>query len=188
VELLPAPEPIGLLALMLLQESRRRARTSATGDLILLENQDRSLWNSQLIAEGRALVFRALSTRRFGSYTLQASIAAVHSEAGAASTTDWPQIVALYDALYAINPSPVIELNRAVAIAMRDGPAEGLRGIDAIFARGELSGYHLAHAARADLCRRLGLLTEARKSYERALALTTQETERRFLAGRLSEC
>jgi RNA polymerase sigma-70 factor (ECF subfamily) len=187
LELLPEPEVMGLLALMLLQESRRAARTSRTGELILLENQDRSLWNREQIAEGVALVERALSSRRFGPYTLQAAIAAVHSDASNAASTDWPQIVALYSLLARAEPSPVIELNRAVAVAMRDGPESGLALIDAIFARGELTDYHLAHSARADLCRRLGRKIEARFSYERALALTQQEPERRFLEKRLRE-
>ena len=172
---------------MLLQESRRPARTSPTGELILLENQDRSLWNREHIAEGVALVERALSSRRFGPYTLQAAIAAVHSEAANAASTDWPQIVALYSVLARAEPSPIVELNRAVAVAMRDGPEAGLALIDAIFARGELTDYHLAHSARADLCRRLGRKAEARSSYERALELTCQEPERRFLQRRLEE-
>jgi RNA polymerase sigma-70 factor (ECF subfamily) len=187
LELLPEPEVMGLLALMLLQESRRVARTSPTGELILLENQDRSLWNREQIAEGVALVERALLSRRFGPYTLQAAIAAVHSEASDAAATDWPQIVALYSVLARTEPSPVVELNRAVAVAMRDGPEAGLALIDAILARGELTDYQLAHAARADLCRRLGRKTEARASYERALALTQLEPERRFLERRLGE-
>jgi RNA polymerase sigma-70 factor, ECF subfamily len=187
VELLPEPEVMGLLALMLLQESRRVARTSPVGDLILLEDQDRSLWNRDLIAEGKALVTRALSSRRFGPYTLQASIAAVHADAPDAAATDWAQIAALYDALLRMESSPVVELNRAVAVAMRDGPEAGLALIDAILARGDLADYHLAHAARADLCRRSGRTAEARASYERALALTRQEPERRFLKRRLAE-
>jgi len=187
VELLPEPEVVGLLALMLLQESRRLARTSPAGDLILLEDQDRSLWNRDHIAEGLALVERALLSRRFGTYTLQAAIAAVHAEASNAATTDWAQIVGLYDVLARAEPSPVVELNRAVAVAMRDGPEAGLALIDAILARGDLADYHLAHAARADLCRRLGKAAEARASYERAAALTQQEPERRFLEGRLRE-
>jgi len=173
VELLPEPEAVGLLALMLLQESRRSARSSPTGELILLDAQDRSLWNREQIAEGSALVERALSSRRFGPYTLQA--------------TDWTQIVGLYDVLVRAAPSPVVELNRAVAVAMRDGPAAGLALIDAILARGDLPDYHLAHSARADFCRRLGRMAEARTSYERALALTRQEPERRFLERRLAE-
>ncbi len=187
IELLPEPEAIGLLALMLLQESRRVARTSPTGDLILLDDQDRSLWNRDQIAEGLALVERALSSRRFGPYTLQAAIAAVHAEAPSAAATDWTQIVGLYDVLARGVPSPVVELNRAVAIAMRDGPAAGLALIDAILARGDLEDYHLAHSARADLCRRLGKNAEARASYQRALALVRQEPERRFLERRLAE-
>ncbi|HTI71682.1 MAG TPA: DUF6596 domain-containing protein, partial [Candidatus Limnocylindria bacterium] len=187
MELLPEPEVMGLLALMLLQESRRPARTSPSGELILLENQDRSLWNRGQIAEGVALVERALLSRRFGPYTLQAAIAAVHSEAFEAAVTDWPQIVALYNLLARAEPSLIVELNRAVAVAMRDGPAAGLALIDALLARGELTDYHLAHSARADLCRRLGRTPEARASYERALALTRLEPERRFLEKRLRE-
>ena len=187
VELLPEPEAMGLLALMLLHESRRAARASPTGDLILLEDQDRSLWNRESIAEGTVLVERALSSRRIGPYTLQAAIAAVHAEARSAAATDWTQIVGLYDVLTRAEPSPVVELNRAVAVAMRDGSAAGLALIDAILARGELSDYRLAHAARADLCRRLGRTAEARASYERALALTRQEPERRFIERRLAE-
>jgi RNA polymerase sigma-70 factor, ECF subfamily len=187
VELLPEPEAQGLLALMLLHESRRTARTSPSGDLILLEDQDRSLWHRDQIAEGIALVEQALSSRRFGPYSLQAAISAVHAEAPAAAATDWAQIVGLYDALVEVEPSPVVELNRAVAVAMHDGPEAGLRLVDAILARGDLSDYRLAHAARADLCRRLGRAAEARSSYERALALTQQEPERRFLERRLSE-
>jgi RNA polymerase sigma-70 factor (ECF subfamily) len=187
VELLPEPEVVGLLALMLLQESRRVARTSPTGDLILLEDQDRSLWNRDQIAEGKALVERAVSTRRFGPYTLQAAIAALHAEARNAAATDWTQIAALYDVLARAEPSPVVDLNRAVAVAMRDGPEAGLALIDAILARGELADYHLAHSARADLCRRLGRTAEARTSYEQALGLTRQEPERRFLERRLRE-
>jgi len=187
VELLPEPEALGLLALMLLQESRRAARTSASGDLILLEDQDRSLWNRDQIAEGLTRVEQALASRRFGPYTLQAAIAAVHAEAATAAATDWAQIVGLYDVLQRVEPSPVIELNRAVAVTMRDGPAAGLVLVDAILARGELADYRLAHAARADLCRRLGKTADARASYERALALTRQEPERRFLERRLAE-
>ena len=187
VELLPEPEAIGLLALMLLHESRRAARASATGDLILLEEQDRSLWDRDMIAEGTALVERALATRRMGPYTLQAAISAVHAEATRADATDWAQIVGLYDALARVEPSPVVELNRAVAVAMRDGPEAGLSLIDEILARGDLADYRLAHAARADLCRRLGRTAEARTSYERALALTRQEPERRFLERRLAQ-
>jgi RNA polymerase sigma-70 factor (ECF subfamily) len=185
--LLPEPEVMGLLALMLLQESRRIARVSPAGDLILLENQDRSLWNRDQIAEGKNLVERALSSRRFGPYTLQAAIAAVHSQAADAAATDWPQIVGLYSLLARAEPSPVVELNRAVAVAMRDGPLAGLELIDAIFARGDLKDYHLAHSARAELSRRLGRMADAQASYERALALTRQEPERRFLEGRLQE-
>jgi RNA polymerase sigma-70 factor, ECF subfamily len=187
IDLLPEPEAIGLLALMLLQDSRRAARTSSTGDLILLEDQDRSLWNRAQIIEGSALVERALSSGRVGPYTFQAAIAAVHAEAPQPAATDWAQIVSLYDVLMRANPSPVVELNRAVAVAMRDGPMAGLTLIDAIHARGELANYHLAHAARADLCRRLGRTAEARSSYERALTLTQQEPERRFLERRLNE-
>lgn len=186
-KLLPEPEPVGLLALMLLQDSRHAARASPTGDLILLENQDRTLWNRDQIEEGVSLVERALSSRRVGPYTVQAAIAAVHAQAPNAAATDWGQIVALYDVLLQAAPSPVVELNRAAAIAMRDGPAEGLILIDAILARGDLTKYHLAHAARADLCRRLGRTAEARVSYARALTLTQQEPERRFLERRLGE-
>jgi RNA polymerase sigma-70 factor (ECF subfamily) len=187
MELLPDPEVIGLLALMLLQESRRSARTSSTGDLILLEDQDRSLWNRSQIFEGRALVLRSLSSQAVGSYTLQAAIAAVHSEAESAAATDWAQIVRLYDLLMQLQPSPVVDLNRAVAVAMRDGYLVGLQAIDDILARGDLSEYHLAHAARADLCRRLGKTSDARESYQRALAIAKQEPERRFLEKRLGE-
>ncbi len=185
VELLPEPEALGLLALMLLHESRRPARTSPTGELILLDEQDRSLWNRDRIAEGSALVERALASRRFGPYTLQAAIAAVHAEAPDAAATDWVQIVRLYDVLLQAEPSPVVELNRAVAVAMRDGPQAGLTLIDAILARGDLADYHLAHAARADLCRRLMRTAEARAAYEQALSLTQQGPERRFLRRRL---
>ncbi len=187
IELLPEPEAIGLLALMLLQESRRGARMSPSGELILLADQDRALWNRDQIAEGTALVERALASRRFGPYTLQAAIAAVHAEAASADATDWNEIVGLYDILERADPSPVVELNRAVAVAMRDGPAAGLVLIDAILARGELQDYHLAHAAHADLCRRLGRTALARTSYERALALARQDPERRFLERRLAE-
>ncbi len=187
VELLPEPEAMGLLALMLLHESRRPARTSPAGELILLDDQDRSLWNRAQIAEGGALVERALASRRIGPYTLQAAIAAVHAEAPAAAATDWAQIVGLYDVLVRAEPSPVVELNRAAAVAMRDGPAAGLALIDAILARGDLADYPLAHSARAELCRRLGKTGDARASYERALALTRQEPERRFLERRLAE-
>lgn len=186
-ELLPDPEVLGLLALMLLQESRRLARSSPNGDLILLDNQDRSLWNREQIAEGSALVQQALTSNRFGVYSIQAAIAAVHANAPAAAQTDWAQIVGLYDVLLRANPSPVIELNRAVALAMRDGPANGLALVDAILARGELIDYHLAHSARADLCRRLGQTQNARESYLRALELAQQEPERRFLERRLHE-
>jgi len=186
-ELLPEPEAMGLLALMLLHESRRAARTSPAGELVLLGDQDRSLWSRDLITEGSALVQRALSSRRFGPYTLQAAIAAVHAEAASAAATDWAQIVGLYDVLLRAEPSPVVQLNRAAAVAMRDGPLAGLTLIDAILARGDLADYHLAHSARADLCRRLGRTAEARVAYERALQLTQQEPERRFLERRLSE-
>jgi RNA polymerase sigma-70 factor (ECF subfamily) len=185
--LLPEPEVIGLVALMLLHESRRRARSSPEGNLILLEDQDRSLWNREQIAEGIALVERALKSRRFGPYTLQAAISAVHAEANDAAATDWAQIVGLYNVLAQVEPSPVILLNRAIAVAMRDGPQAGLTLVDAILARGDLADYHLAHSARAELCRRLGRGAEARTSYERALELTQQEPERRFLEGRLRE-
>src|SRR5450631_400152 len=184
---IPNPDVIGLLALMLLQESRRAARTSPAGDLILLENQDRSLWNREQIAEGVALVERALNSRRFGAYTLQAAIAAVHAEAESVAATDWRQIVALYDQLVRIQPSPVVQLNRAVAIAMRDGPQAGLTHIDAVLEQGELADYYLAHSARADMCRRLGRTAEARASYEKALALTQQEPERQFLQERIRQ-
>ena len=187
VGLLPEPEVMGLLALMLLQESRRAARTSPAGDLVLLDDQDRSLWSRDQIAEGSALVERALSSRRFGPYTLQAAIAAVHAEARTPGATEWARIVGLYDALARADPSPVVELNRAVAVAMRDGPSAGLALIDAILARGDLADYHLAHSARADLCRRLGRSAEARASYQRALGLTRQEPERRFLERRLGD-
>lgn len=187
VELLPEPEAVGLLGLMLLQESRRAARTSPDGELVLLDDQDRSLWNREQIAEGSALVERALLSRRFGPYTLQGAIAAVHAEAFEAAATDWDQIIGLHNVLAPVDRSPVVELNRAVAVAMRDGPSAGLALIDAILARGELGDYHLAHAARADLCRRLGRTEEARASYERALGLARQEPERRFLERRLAE-
>jgi RNA polymerase sigma-70 factor (ECF subfamily) len=187
VELLPEPEALGLLALMLLHESRRDARTSSTGELVLLDDQDRAQWNREQIAEGQALVERALSSRRFGPYALQAAIAAVHAEAPRAAATDWAQIVGLYDVLARADPSPVVELNRAAAVAMRDGPAAGLALIDALLARGDLADYHLAHSARADLLRRLGRATEARAAYEAALGLTRQAPERRFLERRLRE-
>jgi len=185
--LLPEAETIGLLALMLLQESRRKARVSASGDLILLENQDRSLWDRELIEEGLALVQRALSSRRFGSYTLQAAIAAAHAGVSSVAATDWQAIVGFFDLLLGIDPSPVVALNRAVAVAMRDGPEAGLMLIDAILSGGELADYHLAHAARADLYRRLGNTAQARAAYRRALTLTRQEPERRFLERRLRE-
>jgi RNA polymerase sigma-70 factor, ECF subfamily len=187
VELLPDAEAIGLLALMLLQESRRTARTSSTGDLILLEDQDRSRWNQSQIAEGRELVTRSLSSPQVGSYALQAAIAAVHSEALNTATTDWAQVVALYDLLMQAEPSPIVELNRAVAVAMRDGFLAGLQQIDNILARGDLTDYHLAHAARADFCRRLGRVEDARAAYQQALAFVKQEPERRFLQKRLRE-
>jgi RNA polymerase sigma-70 factor (ECF subfamily) len=183
----PKPEIMGLLALMLLQESRRAARTSPAGELILLENQDRSLWNREQIAEGVALVEKALNSRRFGAYTLQAAIAAVHAEAESTAATDWRQIVALYNQLVRIHPSPVAHLNRAVAIAMRDGPEAGLAHIDAVLEHGELANYYLAHSARADMYRRLGRTAEARSSYEKALALTQQEPERQFLRARIRQ-
>jgi RNA polymerase sigma-70 factor (ECF subfamily) len=186
-ELLPEPEVIGLLSLMLLHESRRAARTSPTGELILLEDQDRSLWNREQIAQGVALLRQALKSGRFGAYTLQAAIAAVHAESSSVASTNWRQITRLYDQLLRIQPSAVVELNRAVAIAMSEGPEQGLRLIDDLLAREPLSHYHLAHSARADLCRRLGRISEARASYEKALALTQQEPERRFLARRLAE-
>ena len=186
-ELLQEGEVFGLLALMLLQESRRAARTSPSGDLILLDDQDRSLWNGTQIEEGKSLVARAMASERIGAYTLQAAIAAIHADARDPAATDWSQIVSLYDVLAQAEPSPVIELNRAVAIAMRDGPAAGLVLIDAILLRGELADYHLAHSARADLCRRLQKTSEARDSYRRALELARQEPERRFLERRLAE-
>ena len=187
VELLPEAEAIGLLALMLLHDSRRAARTSATGDVVLLEDQDRSLWNREQVAEGSRLVERALSSREVGPSTIQAAIAAVHAEAPGAGTTDWAQIVGLYDALQRLAPSPVVELNRAVAMAMRDGLETGLALVDAILARGDLQDYRFAHAARAEFCRRLGRTAEARSSFERALALTRQDPERRLLERRLAE-
>ena len=186
-ELLPEPEVTGLLALMLVQESRRAARTSPTGDLILLEDQDRSLWNRDQIAEGQALVEKALSLRQLGPYTLQAAIAAAHASASSATATDWKRVVGLYDLLMYVQPSPVVELNRAVAVAMRDGADAGLALIEGILAPGDLASYHLAHAARADLCRRLGKTAEARASYQVALRLARQEPERRFLERRLAE-
>src|SRR4029453_17968258 len=178
---------MGLLALMLLHESRRTARSTSDGEIVLLDEQDRSLWNGALITEGTVLVERALSSRRFGPYALQAAIAAVHAEAQRAADTDWPQIVELYNLLVRIDPSPVIQLNRAAAVAMREGPAAGLELIDALLATGDLDDYHLAHSARADLCRRLGRTADAKASYERALKLARQEPERRFLARRLRE-
>ncbi|MFN0039478.1 MAG: RNA polymerase sigma factor [Burkholderiales bacterium] len=187
IELLPEPEVMGLLALMLLNESRRAARVSPAGDLIVLEEQDRTLWNREMIAEGIALVERTLATRRIGPYALQATISAIHAESAHARATDWPQIVELYDVLLRLEPSPVVELNRAVAVAMRDGPAAGLALIDAIVARGDLAEYRLAHAARADLCRRLGRVAEAKEAYERALDLTHTEPERRFIQARLAK-
>jgi RNA polymerase sigma-70 factor (ECF subfamily) len=185
VTLLPEPEAIGLLALMLLHESRRTARSTQDGDIVLLDGQDRSMWDRKLIEEGAALVEKALASRRVGPYALQAAISAVHADTDDASATDWVQIVGLYDVLARVAPSPVVDLNRAVAIAMRDGPAEGLLLIDALLARGELDDYHLAHAARADLCRRLKKYEEARVAYERALSLVQLEPERRYLEGRL---
>ena len=187
VELLPEPEALGLLALMLLHESRRMARLGPDGGMILLEDQDRSKWDRARIREGSALVQRALSSRRFGPFTLQAAIAAVHAEAPSASATDWAQIVGLYGVLLRVDPSPVVELNRAAAIAMRDGPAPGLALVETILARGELLDYRYAHGTRADLCRRLGRNHDAMDSYRRALALAIGETERRFLEGRIAE-
>ncbi len=187
LELLPEAEVQGLLALMLLHESRRRARTSATGEPILLEEQDRNLWDRSLIGEGGALVLAALQSRRFGPYSLQAAIAAVHAEAPSVAATDWVQIVGLYDVLLRATPSPVIELNRAVALAMRDGPAAGLKVVEALLAGGELDDYHLAHAACADLNRRLGRTSEARAAYQRALELSQQGADRKFLERRLAE-
>ncbi|HKD84243.1 MAG TPA: DUF6596 domain-containing protein, partial [Terriglobales bacterium] len=187
LHLIQEPEVMGLVGLMLLQESRRAARASPSGDLILLEEQDRSLWNREQIAEGIALTESALRSRRFGAYTLQAAIAAVHAESNSAASTDWRQITLLYDRLLRIQPSPVVELNRAVAVAMSEGPEQGLRLIDDLLAREQLANYHLAHSARADLCRRLGRIPEARASYEKALALAPKEPERRFLARRLEE-
>jgi len=187
LDLLPEPEAMGLLALMLLQESRRPARLSAAGELVLLADQDRALWNRPQIEEGAALVERALGSRRFGPYTLQAAIAAVHARADTAAATDWAQIVGLYDVLLRADPSPVIELNRAAAVAMRDGPAAGLALVDAILARGDLTDYHLAHSARADFYRRLGRRAEAETSYRKAIGLARLEPERRFLERRLGE-
>jgi RNA polymerase sigma-70 factor (ECF subfamily) len=187
LELLPHPEAGGLLALMLLQESRRSARSTPDGEIVLLDQQDRSLWNQQLIREGASLVERSLASRDFGPYTLQAAIAAVHAQAPRAAETDWVEIVGLYDALARLEPSPVVELNRAVAVAMRDGPQAGLALVDAILDRGELAEYHLAHSVRADMCRRLGRSEEARCSYQKALSLALQEPEKRFLRRRLEE-
>jgi RNA polymerase sigma-70 factor (ECF subfamily) len=187
LELLPDPEVMGLLALMLLQDSRRAARTSAEGDLVLLTDQDRSLWNQRQIAEGSDLVRRAFAGGEVGVYTLQAAIAAVHAAAPSAEATDWNQITGLYALLARADPSPIVELNRAVAVAMRDGPAAGLALIDSLLARGELSGYHLSHSARADFLRRLGRREEAAAAYRQALELAQQEPERRFLEGRLRE-
>jgi len=187
LELKPEAEVMGLLALMLLQESRRAARSSPTGELILLENQDRSLWNKEQIAEGVELLQKSLNSRRFGAYTLQAAIAAVHAEAESVAATDWRQIVALYDQLLRMQPSAVVQLNRAVAIAMCDGPEAGLAHIEAALEHGELANYYLAHSARADMYRRLGRAAEARASYEKALALTQQEPERQFLQERIRQ-
>jgi RNA polymerase sigma-70 factor (ECF subfamily) len=187
VDLLPDPEAVGLLALMLLHESRRAARTSSSGEIILLDDQDRSRWNREQISEGKALAERALASQQFGAYTLQAAISAAHADAPTPKATNWRQIVALYDLLVRAAPTPVVELNRAVALAMRDGPATGLGLIDTLLGRGDLTDYHLAFAARADLCRRLGRLAEARAAYERALALARQDPERRFLERRLAE-
>jgi RNA polymerase sigma-70 factor (ECF subfamily) len=178
---------MGLLALMLLQESRRAARSTPEGDLILLENQDRSLWNPAQIDEGKAFVEKALVSQTIGAYTIQAAIAAVHAEASSAYATDWEQIVALYDLLLQVEPSPIVQLNRAVAVAMRDGPLAGLQLIDTILNQGKLADYHLAHAARADLCRRLGKTADAKTSYQQALAIVRQEPERRFLEKRLAQ-
>jgi RNA polymerase sigma-70 factor, ECF subfamily len=186
-ELLPKSEAMGLLALMLLHESRRAARTTPDGEIILLDDQDRTLWNRELAAEGRGLVQRAMNSQQIGPYTLQAAISAVHSAAAIPAETDWNQIVALYDLLQRTDPSPIVDLNRAVAVAMRDGPAAGLPLIDSILQQGILDDYHLVHAARADLCRHLGLTAEARASYQKALSLAKQEPERRFLQRRLKE-
>ncbi len=188
LELLPDAEVAGLLALMLLQESRSRARSTAEGDVILLDQQDRTLWDRELIGEGIALVERALKSGRVGAYSLQAAIAAVHAEAQTADATDWPQIVALYDLLRRVEPGPVVELNRAVAIAMRDGPQAGLELIDAILERGDLNDYLFVHSARAELCWRLGRLADARCAWERALPLAGQAAERRFIEGRIARC
>jgi RNA polymerase sigma-70 factor (ECF subfamily) len=186
VELLPEPEAVGLLALMLLHESRRGARTTADGELVLLDDQDRSLWSREQIAEGISLVERALGSRSFGPYTLQAAIAAVHAGASSAGETDWAEIVGLYDVLLRADPSPVVELNRAAAVAMRDGPEAGLMLVDGLLGRGELADYALAHSAKAELCRRLGRTAQAIESYEKALALTSQGPQRRFIEGRLA--
>jgi RNA polymerase sigma-70 factor (ECF subfamily) len=187
LELLPEPEVMGLLALMLLHESRKSARTNSDGDLILLEDQNRSLWNHDMILEGVSLVEKALSSQSVGPYAIQAAISAVHAEAPTAAETDWSEIVGLYGILMQVNPSPVVELNRAVAVAMRDGPQDGLELIDEILARGELKDYHLVYSARAELCRRLGKSEEAKISYKRALSLAQQEPEKRFLERRLGE-
>jgi RNA polymerase sigma-70 factor (ECF subfamily) len=187
IALLPEPEAIGLLGLMLLHESRRAARTSSAGEIVLLNDQDRSLWNREQIAEGLALIERALASRRFGPYTLQGAIAAVHAQATNADATDWGEIVGIYDVLLRLDPSPVVELNRAVAVAMRDGPAAGVTLIETILERGDLQDYHLAHAAHADLCRRLGQTVKARASYQRAITLSRQDQERQFLERRLTE-
>ena len=187
VDLQPDGESTGLLALLLLTDSRRRARVDETGDIVLLEDQDRSLWNGDQIAEGLTLARRGLAAGRAGPYGIQAAISAVHAEAATAEATDWAQIAGLYDMLVRVEPSPVVDLNRAVAVAMRDGPGAGLARIDAILASGDLADYHLAHAARADLCRRLGRTEEARASYEMALTLARQGPERRFLERRLAE-
>jgi RNA polymerase sigma-70 factor (ECF subfamily) len=187
VELLPEPEVMGLLGLMLLHDSRRTARTSASGELVLLDQQDRALWNRAQIEEGATLIRRSLASRRFGPYTVQAAIAAVHSDAREPQGTDWDQIVGLYDVLLRMEASPIVELNRAVAVAMRDGPEAGLALVDTILGRGELADYRLAHATRADLCRRLGRVDEARSAYEQALSMTRQEAEQRFLRKRLAE-
>jgi RNA polymerase sigma-70 factor (ECF subfamily) len=187
VELLPEPEAMGLLALMLLHESRRAARTTPTGELVLLDAQDRTRWDRALIAEGTQLLQRALATRNFGGYTLQAAISSVHAAAPTAAATNWGEIVGWYDVLLRLEPTPVVELNRAVAVAMRDGPAAGLTLVDELLGRGELAEYHLAHAARADLCRRLGKAADARMAYQRALSLTNLEPERRFLERRIAE-
>ena len=187
LDLLPEPEVEGLLALMLLHESRRPARTTGAGEIVLLEDQDRSLWDRRQIDEGLRLVRQALSSQRSGAYTIQAAIAAVHADARDAAATDWGEIVGLYDVLLRLNPSPVVELNRAVAVARRDGPEAGLALVDAILAWGDLGDYRLAHAARAELCRRLGRTGDARAAFERALKLTRQEPERRLLERRLAE-